>query len=337
MRRLALAVLVAALFGCATAPAPKFVGNSYHNNKYKFSLEKPSEWQQIDFRKIPEELIGPVPPDLRKALKIFLFERSSGSIMFIAVEKADCEPQQIPMVARMTQQALVTGMQYEPGAEDVKRCSGVHMTEQDACIEALNTEGGVNFRVNFLMKLYPVGSQAKMLMVGFVSPEAVYDVHFPAFLKVVNSLRCGEEYRTVRDMTEVAEDVYLAKEVTEDVRFVKTDDGIIYDTKTDLEWYVGPDRDMTWKEAEEWTNNLSLGGGGWRMPTYSELSTLYQDGRGTRNMSPLFETTGWWVWGAHGFHGNQSMRPGFSFDYGSESWEDSNMSSTSRAFAVRSP
>ena len=51
--------------------------------------------------------------------------------------------------------------------------------------------------------------------------------------------------------------------VPEDDHFVKTDNGVIHDTKTDLEWYVGPDTDMTWIEAKEWVNNLSLDGGGW--------------------------------------------------------------------------
>ena len=73
MRRLALALLVAALFGCATAPAPKFVGNSYYNNKYKFSLEKPAEWVYFGIKEIPKELMGAVPPEFRKTLKFLVF------------------------------------------------------------------------------------------------------------------------------------------------------------------------------------------------------------------------------------------------------------------------
>ncbi len=32
------------------------------------------------------------------------------------------------------------------------------------------------------------------------------------------------------------------------------------------------------------------------MPTISELRTLDKKGAGSRNMTPLLETTGWWVW-----------------------------------------
>ena len=105
--------------------------------------------------------------------------------------------------------------------------------------------------------------------------------------------------------------------------------GTVYDTKTRLKWYAGPDRDMTWKEGKEWVNNLSVDGGGWRMPAVKELRTLYQDGKGTRNMSSLFETTGWWVWADTRSTGEQ--KPNYSLELAVETW----MSGRSRAFAVR--
>lgn len=52
----------------------------------------------------------------------------------------------------------------------------------------------------------------------------------------------------------------------------------VKDTKTSLEWIAGPDRDTTWSEARFWVQNLSVDGGGWRMPTMNELKTLYQKG-----------------------------------------------------------
>lgn len=115
--------------------------------------------------------------------------------------------------------------------------------------------------------------------------------------------------------------------------YVKYDNGVIHDTKTDLEWYVGPDTDITWNKAKKWVDSLSIDGGGWRMPSKPELWALYQKGKGTRNISTFFDTTGWWVWASTGLEAK--AKPGFSFDYGSESWEYSSMSSTSRVFAVR--
>ena len=67
MRRLALAVLVAALFGCATTP--KLVGDSYYSDKYRFSIEKPTEWQPLDLNEIPPELTGAIPPEFRRTIK----------------------------------------------------------------------------------------------------------------------------------------------------------------------------------------------------------------------------------------------------------------------------
>jgi phage-related baseplate assembly protein len=45
--------------------------------------------------------------------------------------------------------------------------------------------------------------------------------------------------------------------------------------KADLQWYAGPDKDTVWNEAKRRVANLSLTGGGWRMPTRKELKTLY--------------------------------------------------------------
>ncbi|MEW6263625.1 MAG: caspase family protein [Thermodesulfobacteriota bacterium] len=108
--------------------------------------------------------------------------------------------------------------------------------------------------------------------------------------------------------------------------------GII--VKNNLEWYVGPDRNTTWDEARAWVAGLTVGGGGWRMPTRSELKGLYEPGRGSRNMDPAFQTTGWWVWSGE-IKGSSSAWP-FYFGTGHEDWYSRNDSYDKRAFAVRS-
>ena len=45
-----------------------------------------------------------------------------------------------------------------------------------------------------------------------------------------------------------------------------------------LDWYVGPNRDNNWHQAKAWTENLTVAGGGWRMPTVPELKAIYQKG-----------------------------------------------------------
>lgn len=71
---------------------------------------------------------------------------------------------------------------------------------------------------------------------------------------------------------------------------------VVRDTKTGFEWAVGPDKDTTWHEVKRWVDTLNVSGGGWRMSTINELKTLYEEGRGSRNMTPLLKTTGQWVW-----------------------------------------
>lgn len=90
--------------------------------------------------------------------------------------------------------------------------------------------------------------------------------------------------------------VETAKVIARDRWFVAYNDGVVYDQKTGLEWYAGPDRDTNWNEAKSWVENLTVAGGGWRMPTWEELKTLYIKGVGERNMTPLLKTTGSWVW-----------------------------------------
>ena len=63
--------------------------------------------------------------------------------------------------------------------------------------------------------------------------------------------------------------------------YVAYANGIVKDTRTALEWKVGPDRDTVWDEARSWVQNLNLDGGGWRMPTMDELAGLYKKRAGS--------------------------------------------------------
>lgn len=72
-------------------------------------------------------------------------------------------------------------------------------------------------------------------------------------------------------------------------------DGIIEDFRLGLQWAPAPDRAMNHYEAEAYARNLSLGGGGWRLPTRAELKSLKD------NLDPAFNVKdGWyagdWVW-----------------------------------------
>lgn len=118
-------------------------------------------------------------------------------------------------------------------------------------------------------------------------------------------------------------------------RFAVSAEGVIADSQTGIEWLVGPDRNMNYAQAEQWVAECTLAGGGWRMPTRTELRELYQWGAGTRNMDPAFQTTGWLVWAEP--RGSSSA---WSFNFyrdGSDSEHHRGYSVNLRAFGARSP
>jgi hypothetical protein len=124
------------------------------------------------------------------------------------------------------------------------------------------------------------------------------------------------------------------KEIGRDDRFIAYSNGVVEDTKTGLEWYAGPDKNTTWDKAKSWVQNLTIDGGGWRMPTINELKTLYQQGVGTRNMTPLLKITGWWVWSEQ----TAGSGSAYAFEVGLNAVRrhSLNRKFNSRGFAVRS-
>lgn len=126
------------------------------------------------------------------------------------------------------------------------------------------------------------------------------------------------------------------KKVSKDGRYIKLSSGVVKDTMTGLEWFAAFDRDISWRKAKSWVAALRVDGGGWRMPTIKELKALYQEGVGSRNITPLLETKGLWVWSG------ESKGPSTVWHYylrdGKAQWiRHTDSISLCRAFAVRSP
>lgn len=88
----------------------------------------------------------------------------------------------------------------------------------------------------------------------------------------------------------------IVKVIGRESNFVAYSNGIVKDTKTGLEWVVGPDVDTSYYQAAEWTRNLTIAGGGWRMPNAQELNTLYRKPGVLSSITPLLKTTGIHVW-----------------------------------------
>lgn len=130
--------------------------------------------------------------------------------------------------------------------------------------------------------------------------------------------------------------------------FLKYACGEIEHETEQLSWFVGPDRNMNWREAREWVNRLSVcGKNSWRMPSTKELKSLYDPARiaglghlanGKRwpaRMDKVFRSIGGgsWVW-ADRRSGEKFQA--FNFNQGLAVWignDDAGLST--RAFAVR--
>jgi TPR repeat protein len=118
------------------------------------------------------------------------------------------------------------------------------------------------------------------------------------------------------------------------VRFDAGDDGIMHDTKTNLEWLAGPDERTIRDDAVAWVDGLVVAGGGWRLPTKTELHDLYTGGLNPRNMSSFLNMTGTWVWTASE-DGGPSESWGYSFAREGSMVMTGCRNCDSRAFAVR--
>jgi hypothetical protein len=117
-------------------------------------------------------------------------------------------------------------------------------------------------------------------------------------------------------------------------RFTKASDGVITDNVTGLQWYVNPSPSNTWHQAKAWVENLTVAGGGWRLPTMAELKGIYQKGASGTNMDPLFDAHGVWVWS--GELVNPMFARGLAFYNGWEWVHGVNYGYGRLAFAVRS-
>ena len=58
-------------------------------------------------------------------------------------------------------------------------------------------------------------------------------------------------------------------------RFIKTECSSIKDQRTGYEWFVGPDKNMSYDEAKKWVASLHSCGKTWTLPSPKEVRTLY--------------------------------------------------------------
>ena len=85
---------------------------------------------------------------------------------------------------------------------------------------------------------------------------------------------------------------------------------------------------MSWDEAKEWAKGLEIDLSGWHMPKRKKLGTLYQEGKGKRNMTRLLDNEAWWIWPVG--PDDRFLSSLFDFSHGTRYW----YSRTPMAYAV---
>jgi hypothetical protein len=87
----------------------------------------------------------------------------------------------------------------------------------------------------------------------------------------------------------------VARPLSLTVRFTSSDNGIITDSRSGLQWVVYPGPSMSWTDAVRYAETLPLEGGGWRLPTREELRGIYNESQ-SGHTDPLFRINCNWVW-----------------------------------------
>ncbi len=194
---------------------------------------------------------------------------------------------------------------YRPKEKEIKVLSGrvVHFTIGNFTSklkikqEGSTDQTAVQLKVGQLViQSLPIQSKIRILSISdqvykknrdlfriYDVPAKAHDISVEALGKTLQwsgTLREGEERLLffnfvdgkVADFNEKLRQKILERSASG--RFFLTRDRIIYDTKTDLEWFEAPKK-MIWTKAQKWANNIRVNGNGWRLPTRNELESLW--------------------------------------------------------------
>lgn len=163
-----------------------------------------------------------------------------------------------------------TGDPWDEKVEDaLTKADSVVIVLTPEAVESNNVKDEVAFALDENKKiipilLYPCKIPYRLRRFNYIDFTSDYQT---ALNRLSDSLSSNQEYLEVIEPP--------TKELGRDGQFIKFSNGIIKDTKTGLEWIVGPDRDTNWYEAKDWAESLAIDGGGWGMPARNQLKDLY--------------------------------------------------------------
>lgn len=132
-----------------------------------------------------------------------------------------------------------------------------------------------------------------------------------------------------------------AESIEDSGRFVVQADQVLLDTKTMLMWPLGDNgKNVSWFEAKQYCENFKGGEyDDWRMPTYDELRTLYDEDtvRIVRKIPVYFvkqiRLTNIMIWASDD---KNSRAARLALDWGGKLWYKKHISDMGRVLPVRS-
>jgi outer membrane protein OmpA-like peptidoglycan-associated protein len=109
-----------------------------------------------------------------------------------------------------------------------------------------------------------------------------------------------------------------AVEEARDGDFIASDDGTVWDQRTNLLWAAKDNgENVSWQDAKDYCDNYNGGGySGWRMPTKDELKGLYDRsifGNNGFHLTKLIKLTGGFLWTSE-IQGSQATVVNFLYD-----------------------
>jgi hypothetical protein len=114
----------------------------------------------------------------------------------------------------------------------------------------------------------------------------------------------------------ISPEVSEPKVIARDAHFIKYGNDIVFDTKTNLEWYAESSKNVLWAEAKRRVSKLKVDGGGWRMPSIKELGTLFQSNIDGKDITNLLNVNYGFIWS--GEKAGEFHAKGLNFENGQQ-------------------
>jgi hypothetical protein len=317
-------------------------------------------------------------------LKRLLSTRFQASIFFLTVGASDVQAEQIPleqehgvyMVPVRINQAVSIPFVLDSGAAEVAIPADVFMTllrshsvsESDFIGEGvfITADGSRHKSQQFILRDVQVGTHLVKEVVANVVPIEGDPLLGQSFLSRLPSwsidnnahvlnLAAGEAIPSAPGLLPPSAPAIAPPPAilppggnpSSSARYKRTNCGSILDSRTGLEWFVGPDADMAWTAAQSWARTLDACGKQWALPSVGDLRSLFDRefvaGTGyftsgrywPAHIEPIFSAIGQgsWVWAAGDLAGANA--PAFNFNQGvAVRVPASHFYGTIRAFAV---